>query len=145
MNRDIRQRIRAVAQQILAQEAAADDPPKQKSASSLLAIERLRRPLSALTGVGGFYALMKRALVLARAQTPDLIGVHLKSDGSLDDQTGIIDQVPFAGLELTSALLGLLATFVGESLMLRIVLDIWPVLTAPATEISEGSEDDPTR
>jgi hypothetical protein len=144
MTRDIPLRIRAFAQQILGHEAAASNTSVQTLAPALQLIERIRRPLCELTGVGGFNALAKRALTLARAQAPDLRALHVKPDGSLDGHSEILDPDPVAGIELTATLLNLLVTLVGESLMLRIVLDAWPELTAPAPEPSEGSEDDAT-
>ena len=89
--------------------------------------EMLRRPLSTLAGSSGFRSLLTRALTLAKAQVPGLSAVQVKADGSLegcdlDNQ----DEAAEAGVILIAHLLGLLVTFIGESLMLSLVLDAWP-------------------
>src|SRR5688572_9300470 len=47
-------------------------------------VEKLRRPLAALTGTGGFRSLLSRALALASAEARWLRAVHIKADGSLE-------------------------------------------------------------
>jgi hypothetical protein len=150
--REIPPRILAFAQLLLAHEAAAGSLPEQTLAPAFRVMETLRRPLCGLTGVGGCHALIKRALGLSRAQAPYLSAVELKPDGSLIDSPKqaespkeIPDRDSKAGIELIATLLSLLFTFVGEGLMLRIVLDAWPELTAPAAATFEGSEDDTTK
>lgn len=141
----IRPRIRAFAQQLVAHEAAAANLSEQTLAPLFRVMETLRRPLCELTGAGGCHALMKRALGLSRIQAPELSALELKPDGSLDGQKEIPDRDSKAGIELTATLLNLLVTFVGEGLMLSIVLNAWPELTAPAAAPSEGNEDDATK
>lgn len=92
--------------------------------------EKLRRPLVTLTGIAGFRSLLARALTLAKAQAPDLGTVRIEPDGSL---AGLSDpgnqaQVAEAGVILIAQLLGLLVTFIGESLMLTVVREAWPDL-----------------
>jgi hypothetical protein len=147
MNRNIQdRRMRNLAQQLLAREAAAHNPADVNVPAMLRVLEALRRLLSTLTGASGFRAVMGRALVLAKAQDPDLSAVHLKPDGSLEDLSKIRNhEDPAAGIELIAQLLGLLATLIGESLTLRIVLDTWPDLTVVDAEPSGESEDDPTK
>ena len=48
-------------------------------------------------------------------------------------------------LFIYSSLLGLLATFIGESLTLRIIADVWPDLTISDTGLSGESEHEPRR
>ena len=88
--------------------------------------EKLRRPLSKLVGSSGFRSLLARALTLAKAQAPGLSAVQIKPDGSLEglSDLGNHDQAA-AGVILIAQLLGLLVTFIGESLMLSLVLDAW--------------------
>src|SRR5688572_11085593 len=50
-------------------------------------VEKLRRPLSELTGVSGFRSLLSRALALAGGEVRWLRAVHIKADGSLEYAT----------------------------------------------------------
>jgi hypothetical protein len=82
-------------------------------------------------GTGGFHSLLSRALVLASAKVPWLLGLRIDKEGSLQG----LDEV--AGrhhgftstqgeLLLVSQLLGLLVTFIGATSTLRLLQDIWP-------------------
>jgi hypothetical protein len=42
--------------------------------------ERLRKPLARLAGVAGFRSLLSRAVALARAEIPSLVGVQVRAD-----------------------------------------------------------------
>jgi hypothetical protein len=52
--------------------------------------------------------------------------VHVKPDGSLEGLSNLRNEDAEAGVVLIAQLLGLLVAFIGESLMLRILLDVWP-------------------
>ncbi len=67
--------------------------------------------------------------MLSKGQVPSLGAVKIKPDGSLDG-LGELDkhEYPEAGIVLIAHLLGLLLVFIGESLMLHILLDVWPDL-----------------
>jgi hypothetical protein len=93
--------------------------------------EKLRVPLSKLVGVSGFGSLLARALALAKAEVPSLSVMQVKADGSLAGLVEVGQNQDRAaagkvGIVLVAQLLGLLATFIGEPLMLRLVFDIWP-------------------
>ena len=93
--------------------------------------ERLRQPLITLAGVAGFRSLLSRALTLARAEAPSLSVVQVAPDGSLkglDEAEPQIDkeQARDGGVILIAQLVGLLLTFIGEGLTLRLVQDVWP-------------------
>ena len=90
--------------------------------------EKLRRPLSTLVGSSGFRSLLARALTLAKAQAPGLSAVQIKPDGSLEGLSDVGKQGHAAAGMLIAQLLGLLVTFIGESLMLSLLLDAWPDL-----------------
>ena len=84
-------------------------------------------PLAKFVGVAGFCSLQSRALAMAKAEVPSLATVHLRSDGSLEGFDRIEQtQEPEAGVIVMAQLLGLLVTFIGEPLTLRIVRDAWP-------------------
>jgi hypothetical protein len=91
----------------------------------------LRRPLITLAGVAGFRSLLSRALTLARAEDPNLSAVQVAADGSLkglDELASRTDkeQARDGGAILIAQLIGLLLTFIGEGLTLRLVQDVWP-------------------
>lgn len=89
--------------------------------------EKLRRRLSTLAGSSSFRALIARSLTLAKAQNPRLNAVQIQPDGSLEC-LGSEDLDAEAGVILIGELLELLVTFIGEGLVLSLVLDSWPDL-----------------
>ena len=120
-----------LARRILAYEADAgrNSEPTESAASRVC--EKLRQPLCSLAGVAGFRSLLTRALALARAEAPSLSAVQVGADGSLK---GLDDLAPQDDKDLSKAegailiaqLLGLLLTFVGEGITLRLVQNVWP-------------------
>jgi hypothetical protein len=92
--------------------------------------EKLRRPLSRLTGTAGFRSLLFRALTLATAKSPSLSGVRISPTGSLDslDAMGDDRHATEASVMLIAQLLALLVLFIGDSLVLSLLSDIWPDL-----------------
>lgn len=85
--------------------------------------DKLRRPIATLAGIAGFRSLLARALTLAKQESPDLDGWEVKSDGSLQGLNGEAAQ---SGAVLIANLIGLMITFIGESLTLRLLHDVWP-------------------
>ena len=92
--------------------------------------DKLRRPLTALAGVAGFRSLLARALTLAKQESPVLSSLEVKPDGSLQGLNGEAAQ---AGAVLIAHLLGLMITFIGESITLRLLHDVW--LDLPDSEV----------
>ena len=93
--------------------------------------ERLRGPLGKLVGIGGFRSLLSRALALAGAEVPWLRSLHIKADGSfegMDELLAKLDSHELAESEvaLVSHIFGLLVTFIGPTLTLELLQDIWP-------------------
>src|SRR5579872_6089703 len=140
-----------LARRLLGYEAVAGKPSKATESAAVLVSEKLRYSLCALVGAAGFRSLASRALTLARREAPDLSAVQVTADGSLQ---GLGDPEPRANKDhagqgaviLVAQLLGLLCTFIGIALMLRLVQDIWPD-AAPMIPISgtEEGEDEHTR
>lgn len=85
--------------------------------------EKLRRPLCNLVGSLGFTSLLQRALTLAQRESPALNGVEVMADGSMLGLEGAAAQ---ASSTLVAHLILLLMTFIGESLTLTLLHDIWP-------------------
>jgi hypothetical protein len=101
--------------------------------------EKLRVPLAKLMGLAGFRSLLARALAMSKAEVPALAAVHLRPDGSLEGLDGIgRTQDADVGFVVVSQLLGLLVTFIGEPLTLRLVRDAWP--DAPVDETGRSGE-----
>lgn len=117
-----------LARRLLASEAAADKTSLSKESAVLRVYEKLRRNLCALAGVAGFRSLASRALTLAQADAPSLSAMQVTADGSLQglgepESQSEKHQADEGGVILLAQLLGLLITFIGESLTLRLVRD----------------------
>jgi hypothetical protein len=116
---------------VLTFEAAAGENSEPTESAAFRVCAKLRRPLITLVGVAGFRSLFCRALTLARAEAPSLTVVQVAADGSLkglDGREPKIDkeQARDDGAILIAQLLGLLLTFIGDGLTLRLVQDVWP-------------------
>ena len=120
--------IRALAQRLIAYEEAARNASEANVPAVFSVSEQLRHPLSTLAGSGGFRSLLARALTLAKRQNPRLSTVQVKPDGSLEG-LGWEGQDTEAGILLIAHLLQLLVTFIGEGLVMNLVLDSWPNCT----------------
>ena len=122
---------RDLAMRLLAYEDAAGKTSEPTGFAAFRVCGRLRQPLITLAGVAGFRSLLSRALTLARAEVPSLSAVQVAADGSLkglDELEPQIDkeQASDGGAILIAQLIGLLLTFIGEGLTLRLVQDVWP-------------------
>ncbi len=114
--------LRTAAERLLALEAASRGA--DKLATAVRVSERLRRLLGALLGAAGFQALLARAVTLAKAEQPALHTLRVQADGSLkglDELSG-----HDGAIVLVAHILGLLVTFVGEALTVRLMNDAWP-------------------
>jgi hypothetical protein len=137
MNRnEISTEVRDLARRLLSFESTAENLSDANTFAALIVSEKLRRPLSTLAGTAGFRSLLMRALTLAKREAEVLDGVQVKEDGSLE---GLNGEETEAGVVLIAHLVGLLETFIGESLTLRLLNDIWPNLSGVDTN-SEGKE-----
>jgi hypothetical protein len=106
---------------------------KSSVGAAMRVCEKLRGKLTKFTGTAGYSSLLSRALTLANAQFPALSTVTVRADGALEGFDTIegpgIDAVENAQAALVAQLLGLLTVFIGETLTLRFVRDIWPDAT----------------
>ena len=122
---------RHLAQRLLTYEAVAGETSEPAESAAFRVSAKLRRPLITLAGVAGFRSILSRALTLARAEAPGLSAVQVAADGSLkgldelEPQIGK-EQAREGGAILIAQLIGLLLTFIGEGLTLRLVQDVWP-------------------
>jgi len=122
---------RQLARRLLTYESAAGKNSELTESAAFRVCEKLRQPLSTLAGVAGFRSLLSRALALARAEVPSLNAVQVGADGSLKGLDELGPQIDKdlsteGGAILIAQLLGLLLTFIGEGLTLRLVKDVWP-------------------
>lgn len=126
--------LRKFARRLLAFETAGKGAGASGSAAFQVS-EELRRALSTLAGVAGFRSLLSRALALAAGEVRWLKAVHVKADGSLEGLDEVRAKLLPAEIAegeavLIAQLVGLLVTFVGESLTVRLIQEIWPEISA---------------
>jgi len=136
-------KIRDLARQLIASEAAQDRPPGRHGEEAVRVCETLRVLLSRLVGVAGFRSLLSRALALARSQTPALGVVRIGADGALEgfdevEPAGDPGPAEDRGVVLVAQLLGLLLTLIGPSLTLRVVRDGWPDASWDGIDLRTG-------
>jgi len=122
---------RYLAQRLLTYEAGAGQNSQPAESAAFRVCAKLRRPLTAFAGVAGYRSLLSRALTLARAEAPSLSAVQVAADGSLQGLDELEPQIDKerardGGAILIAQLIGLLLTFIGEGLTLRLVQDVWP-------------------
>jgi hypothetical protein len=122
--RDLVRRLRAVSR-------ADADPHVDETA---VVIEKLRIPLTRFAGTEGFASLLRRALMLARADVSSLQSIKVGADGRLqgieqlaaETGAGTAGAGTDAVATVAEHLLELLVTFIGERLTLRLVREAWP-------------------
>jgi len=126
-------RMRDLAHRLLTYEAGAGKASEPMEFATLRVYEKLRQSLSAFAGVAAFESLAFRALAQAKSEAPGLWAVQVAENGSLqglgefDPQVGIDkNQTGEDGVILLARLLNLLLIFLGETLTLRLVRDVWP-------------------
>lgn len=130
---------REFAAQLVASEAVSRGPAA-KDAPAFRICHKLRGPLAKLIGVTGFFSLMSRALALAGAEIPWLRELRIKVDGSLEGVSEIEAKlgaraVAEGEVALLGHLLGLLVIFIGPTLTLGLLHDIWPSWKIENTEV----------
>ena len=119
-----------LAQRLLALEASNPTAMDGDKHEAVRVCEKLRISVIRFAGADSSTALLRRALALARSDVPALQKVNVTRDGHLE---GLEDVAPRSGkvgteaaLSITAHLLGLLATFLGEPLTVRLVREGWP-------------------
>lgn len=120
---------------MLALEAEQEAEPDTHVHEAARVFEKLRRSLTRFAGAEGFTALLKRALALASSELPAARTLRVSPDGGLEGLDALIADADGVGGEaataITAHLLGLLVTFVGQSLTLRLMQDAWPDASIP--------------
>ena len=126
--------IRNFAGRLIALEAARAGPPVADGREAARVCEKLGVPLARLAGIDGFRSLLSRAAAMAKSDLPAPPAVRVGADGALEGLDGNGE----AGLAVVAHLLGLLVTFIGEPLALRLVRDTWPESTVPGPGTGSG-------
>lgn len=125
-------KLKQLARRLLAYEVASTKPSAPETPPAFHVFKKFHGPFAKLMGTTGFRALMARALGLAKAEVPWLGQLQIKDDGSvegLDKLEGKKAPVIAAGeVALVAQLVGLLMTFIGEELTMRLLHEIWPQL-----------------
>lgn len=139
-----------LARHLLAYEAVAVKRSEPTEPATLRVYEKLRRHLSTLAGVAGFQSLASRALTLAKLDAPTLGAVQVTADGRLQGLAELEpktnqDQADQGGVLFIAQLLGLLLTFIGEALTLRLVQDEWPDAAFEDCNSGNGGKCEHTR
>jgi hypothetical protein len=121
--------MRGLARRLLAVEAASQSAAGSHVHEGVRVCEKLQISVTRFAGSDGFASLLRRALALARAEFPSLT-VKLKPDGALEGCEALAAEAANGGTEGVVAniahLLGLLETFIGRPLTLRLVREAWP-------------------
>ncbi len=114
---------REIAERLLVYEAADPSAPAQNTVPAMHVCQKLGRPLSQLVGETGSRALLARALTLAKREEEVLIPVKVSEQGALE---GLEGKAAEASAVIVVELIGLVLTFLGEALTIRLVRDVWP-------------------
>ena len=124
-------KLKDFARRLLIYEAAVGTRVGPDGSAAFRVCSKLRGPLAKLIGVEGFRTLMSRALRLAGTEAPWLRVLQIKADGSLAglgdlEAKNDLRAVTQGEAILAAHLLGLLVTFIGTALTLRLLHEIWP-------------------
>jgi len=126
-----------LARRVLLHEAGEHAEPAALAEAVNRAYARLRERLVDLIGAAGYATLVARAVRLAQAEVPDLerVTVDIAAEGGPrvgGEFARVSDGDPAvtaAGMTaLLAHVIGLLITFIGEDLALRLVREAWPEL-----------------
>jgi hypothetical protein len=138
--------MRDLAQRLLTYEANAVNTSEPLDSTVLRVYEKLRQSLGGFAGTAAFYSLASRALAMASSEIPNLRAVRVSADGALNglghglrhvsgefvlqieiehDRTGE-QWAGDEGIAVIARLLGLLLTFLGKPITLRLLRDAWP-------------------
>jgi hypothetical protein len=124
-------KMRHFAKRLTAYERRQKTPSETTTPPAFQVCEKLRVHLAIFMGSTGFRELLSCALPRANAEVPWLRTVHVRADGSLEGLEELNaqcnpDELFEGGVVLVAQLLGLLTAFIGQTLTLRFVREVWP-------------------
>ena len=142
--------MRDAAGLLSAYEARGNKSSEAKPPAAFAVCDKLHPHLATLVGSAGYRALLSRALALAGTEVPWLRAMHVKADGSLEGLEEFRAQLDLkeilAGtVALVAQLLDLLVAFIGESLTLRLVQEIWPKVRLNDLDSGNGGKNEKTK
>ena len=127
--------MRDLARRLLAVEAASQSASGAHVHEAVRVCDKLRISLTRFAGSDAFTSLMRRALTLARAEVPAAQSITVKADCSMEGLEELAADAKKSGgggdgaaeavAAITAHLLGLLVTFIGKPLTLRLVREAW--------------------
>lgn len=121
--------MRDLARRLLLESRTATGLPVHEA---MVVIEKLRVSLIRFAGADGFTSLLRRALIMATRDVPELQIVSVDAAGHLEGFERLVTQAGTgtvgneAAVAITAHLLGLLVTFVGKPLTLVLIGNAWP-------------------
>jgi len=126
-----------LVRRLLTLEAEQGKDPTPLSDAAERIFDKMRTHLSKRIGQEGFRTLLARALALTKKLFPSLRAVRIEENGSLAGLHGAAESSE-AAVALLACLLGLLVTFIGEDLTLRMLGAVWPELDVNSTADEEN-------
>ena len=137
--------MRSFAQHLLAHATSTNKSAAVTAPAAFHVVDKLRPDLAALMGIGGFRALLARALLLATAEVSWLRAVHVRTDSTLAglaERHAQIEPREFREGEvvLVAQLLGMLVAFIGSSLTFRLISDVWPAISLDEMDLDPGGK-----
>lgn len=133
---------REIAERLLSYEAGKDIRSGADALPAVHVCQKLIFPLSKLVGETGSRALLARALTLAKREAEVLSPVKVTDEGALEEWNG---ETESASTLLVGHLLGLVVTFLGEDLTLRLLHDVWPDRTISDVHFGERNGNEPAK
>ncbi len=137
------------AKRLVTYETLANKSSQTKTPMAFHVGDRLRPQLAALVGNGGYRALLLRALALTKAEVPWLRAVQVNMDGSLEGSEELHVQLApdkffDCSVVLLAQLLGILVAFIGETLTLHLVREVWPKVPVNDLGFGKGGTSEKT-
>lgn len=142
--------IQGLVRRLLTLEAAQNQDQDSVIGAAERVSDKLRLHLSQRIGQEGCRTLLARALTLTTAQFPHLKAVWVAEDGSLvglrratgaslqETRDDVSQQDSVEGVvALVAQLIGLLFTFIGEDLTLRLLSTVVPALAVPKLDLDD--------
>jgi hypothetical protein len=141
--------MRNFAKRLIVYERGANRISEARTPPAFQVCEKLRAHLATLMGAGGFRELLSCALPRAHEEVPWLGAVQVKADGSLEgveelDAKHNPDELFEGGVVLVAQLLSLLVAFIGETLTMRFVREVWPDVPLDCSDFAKGIKNEKT-
>lgn len=128
--------IESFALEVVTQEAGQHGHLGATAEAGERALVKMRLHLAELLGAVGVTALLRRAVILARSDYPELgdiaamgVGLFQGREADVEDSTRNTTASAESIFAVLSHFLALLETFIGQNLTLRLLTGIWPTIT----------------